>query len=422
MHHKFFPDSWNRKVLTVPDVLQAFENLPQSVSTDEEQIFDLSGNSIPAGPMKAFAVFLSKRRVSGLNLSDVMASINEMEAYNALAVFSRRLVRSPSLRLTFLDLSDNALGEAGIHSLSPLIVHAAPTLLELNINNVGFSREACEYFLQLLSPFDSLPLEKLTCDNNYLSNAGCTALSAILAKCKNMRHLRVSSCRISEEGLALLWPSVHSMKNLEHLDLSDSVFTSNAIKCLEGVLGVEGPALKKLGLGMAKLDRKKIKELREITKRDVLEMDASYSDLAGEKEDVEVLLEFVDSFGVKGLQFEGNALSWDSFCVLLERFQGDWLGVRECDGLDIGVDEATVLIEKLKNKQDGFRLLMNDFQFERVEDFTDWWEIAKVNQGLEGEVAMEVEEAEFTFKREPRKKEEDKEDEEVAEGVENMAL
>merc|ERR1711971_741072 len=199
---------------------------------------DISGKALPPKVMERLAKFLYpySPRIKILYMNDILVGLPDEEAESSLSVLNDTLTKKNNhLNLEELYLFDNALGQDGLERIKDILLCSFPTLKVLDISNIGFSVEACKLMKQYcLKEDSSFPLTTLLCDNNYLSNEGCEDFSFILSCFKDLKSLRLSSCRLTHDGLI---PVLNSIKDLsmEELDLSDCLLDEECMELISRI-------------------------------------------------------------------------------------------------------------------------------------------------------------------------------------------
>ncbi|KZV37964.1 RAN GTPase-activating protein 2 [Dorcoceras hygrometricum] len=183
-----------------------------------------------AGPILA----LIKKQLKTVDLSDFVAGRPEAEALEVMKIFSEALEGS---QLTYLNLSDNALGEKGVRAFSLLLLSQS-CLEELYLINDGISEEAARAVCELLPSTEKLRV--LHFHNNMTGDEGAIAISEILKRCPLLEDFRCSSTRVGSEGGVALTEALVKCNNLKKLDIRDNMFgVEVGIKLSEAVRNKE---------------------------------------------------------------------------------------------------------------------------------------------------------------------------------------
>ncbi|XP_048856684.1 NACHT, LRR and PYD domains-containing protein 12-like [Brienomyrus brachyistius] len=163
-------------------------------------------------------------------------------------------LRSNSSPLRELDLSDNDLQDSGVQLLSAGLGDSHFKLEILRLDSCNLTEKCCEALTSALRSITSHLIE-LDLSNNDLQDSGVTLLSAELGNsdCK-VQILRLSSCRVTEEGCSSLASALRSNpSHLRELDLSYNHPGDSGVNLLSVVLKDPSCKLEKLQLNSCKL-------------------------------------------------------------------------------------------------------------------------------------------------------------------------
>ncbi|XP_055053304.2 protein NLRC3 isoform X1 [Misgurnus anguillicaudatus] len=152
------------------------------------------------------------------------------------AALSSALRSNPS-HLRELNLIENNLGDLGMEHLSDLLEHPDCKLEKLLLRGCNITDEGC---VALSSALTSNPshLRGLILTNNTFGDLGVKLLSAVLEnpQCK-LKILKLSGCNITDEGCAALSSALRSNpSHLRDLSLSLNYLGDLAVKLLSDVL------------------------------------------------------------------------------------------------------------------------------------------------------------------------------------------
>jgi hemoglobin-like flavoprotein/Ran GTPase-activating protein (RanGAP) involved in mRNA processing and transport len=179
---------------------------------------------------------LSSIRLPALEILDVAA--NELGAHGAMLLAASPTVR----RVKSLDVSDNELGDAGLAAL--LGAPALGGLRELSVARNGVTEAGVT-----LVGTAPLELTRLDVSGNALGDAGAAALGRALSRTR-VSSLGLAHAGMTGHGLAALVE--HAGGRLEHLDVSGNRVDADAASALAD-LG-EARALVSLDLSACQLD------------------------------------------------------------------------------------------------------------------------------------------------------------------------
>eukprot|EP00477_Mikrocytos_mackini_P001045 GAHX01001122.1.p1 GENE.GAHX01001122.1~~GAHX01001122.1.p1 ORF type:complete len:446 (+),score=90.45 GAHX01001122.1:193-1530(+) len=415
MYVKLFEDSTQRHVLTTKDMIRAISNLKNRLDVKSRMYIDIAGNSIPAGPMKLLAQFLSTLNLVGLKMYDIMASLHHLEAYASLAVFTKYITKSKLDELEELDVSDNAFGEAGLRSLKDLLIKIIPNLKVLNLANIGFSKDACVFlkdtFLTCNEGNRSFPLETFICDNNYLSDQGCEDLVTILNNCPHLKNLQISASRISTEGLKYIIPTIRNCSKLEKLNLADTYFNDETFKELVDALNQHVTKLEELNLGMTSIELHQLELLFRLKLEKIKLFDISYNTMDWFEENNKIcttLIKFLDKYNTERLKLDGCSIETKHVVELIKGFNGASISMIECYSAEYKEEQIETLVDLLLEKKNSFEVCIDESQFCQIEDFEDYFKITKANKKVGKELMLEqLEDEKYRFVFRPELKEDE---------------
>ena len=137
--------------------------------------------------------------------------------------------------LTFLDLSDNAIGPIGSPSVFKFLSTASSGKIDrLYLNNCGLGPEGSS----LLSvPISELRLKEFICGRNRLENKGAAFMFAALQQVRTLEVLEMPQNGIQVEGISLIARALlKNLKTIRHLNLSDNTLKVKGAEALEKVI------------------------------------------------------------------------------------------------------------------------------------------------------------------------------------------
>uniref|UniRef100_A0A1J3G0U6 RAN GTPase-activating protein 2 n=1 Tax=Noccaea caerulescens TaxID=107243 RepID=A0A1J3G0U6_NOCCA len=163
-----------------------------------------------------------KDQLKEVDLSDFVAGRPEVEALDVMNIFSNALQGSV---LSYLNLSDNALGEKGVRAFRALL-KSQSSLEELYLMNDGISKEAARAVSELIPSTEHLKV--LHFDNNMTGDEGAVAIAEVVKRSPLLENFRCSSTRVGSEGGVALSEALEHCTHMEKLDLRDNMFGTEA--------------------------------------------------------------------------------------------------------------------------------------------------------------------------------------------------
>lgn len=203
----------------------------------------LSGKSLtlPAASVVADTIRDLPPGLREVNFADILASQPTHEARMSLESLAEGLLPHANT-IKVLDVSDNALGPAGVKALSVFLSAARSVIEELKFNNDGMAVAACEALADILVNEENseeelkIPLRVFELYNNLAENQGGEAIARVFTKCPMLEHVRVSSTRIGAEGGLALAKSLQTSNCLISVDFSDNTFDDEGFEELSKAL------------------------------------------------------------------------------------------------------------------------------------------------------------------------------------------
>ncbi|KAJ1446920.1 hypothetical protein M885DRAFT_451953 [Pelagophyceae sp. CCMP2097] len=203
----------------------------------------LSNKSYSADAAELMAEALNTlTAVDHVDIADVIAGRPEAEALSRPAASRTALsagkgvIMPRAADLTYIDVSDNALGQKGLDALLPLL--RSRKLRTLNVCNNGMSADAANQLADLVVPAaGETVLESLQYYNNMSADGGADGVARIVASSPLMRDLRFSGTRTTRAGSLVIAESIAAhLTHLVTLDLADNLFGVNGAALLAAAI------------------------------------------------------------------------------------------------------------------------------------------------------------------------------------------
>lgn len=197
----------------------------------ELQYLNLEGNTVGVEASKVIAQALEKHPEFKRALwKDMFTGRLKSEIPKSLQFLGDGLVAA-GVRLTELDLSDNAFGPIGVQGLASLL--KSPTcyaLEELRLNNNGLGITGGKLLASALTEcYNSskaqgkpLALKVFIAGRNRLENEGATALAGVFKMLGSLEEIAMPQNGIYYSGITALSEAFTSNKNLQILNLNDN--------------------------------------------------------------------------------------------------------------------------------------------------------------------------------------------------------
>ncbi|XP_076952182.1 RAN GTPase-activating protein 2-like [Bidens hawaiensis] len=173
---------------------------------------------LPAAHVAASVLSMVKDQLTEVDLSDILSRRPEPEAVQVMKMFSTALEGS---NLSYLNLSNNALGEKGVRALGGLL-KSQGNLVELYFMNAGISQEAAKAVCELIPSTSKLKI--LHFHHNMTGDEGAVAIAQLVKGSPNLEDFRCSSSRIGSVGGVALAEALTACTLLKKLDIRDNMF------------------------------------------------------------------------------------------------------------------------------------------------------------------------------------------------------
>lgn len=139
---------------------------------------------LPAAHVAATILSNMKQHLTEVDFSDIVSRRPEPEAVEVMRRFSSALEGSD---LSYLNLSNNALGERGVRAFGDLL-KCQSNLVELYLMNAGISQEAAKAVCELIP--ETKKLKVLCFHHNMTGDEGASAISQLLKGSPNLENFR----------------------------------------------------------------------------------------------------------------------------------------------------------------------------------------------------------------------------------------
>lgn len=288
---------------------------------------NLSGKSFNEVAAKVVADRLRQMtNVTEVDFSDVIAGQETDEARRILAIFSASIAHYP---LVSLDLSDNALGSGGVRACKAALSNK-PSLRRLYFNNDGLDNQgeaAALIYEYVVGEKTTCELEVFEIHNNLICDPGAKGVSQLLAVCPNLRTLRLSTTRISNDGGELVCAALSkaAYNGLQHLILNDNNFGEKACDLLlKGFMTQRHATLKTLNLGDTGFGEDGIIQILEALCGVALNLETlNLCDCDLTAKSVPVLARVLASkLCLRSINLEGNELGSNGALVVVQALRG----------------------------------------------------------------------------------------------------
>ncbi|XP_071720835.1 RAN GTPase-activating protein 1-like [Rutidosis leptorrhynchoides] len=173
---------------------------------------------LPAAHVVATILSSVKDQLTEVDLSDIVSRRPEPEAVQVMKMFSSALEGS---ELTYLNLSNNALGEKGVRAFGDLL-KSQSNLVELHLMNAGISKDAAKAVCELIPSTNKLKI--LHFHHNMTGDEGAIAISEVVNRSPNLEDFRCSSSRVGSNGGVALAEALNNCTLMRKLDLRDNIF------------------------------------------------------------------------------------------------------------------------------------------------------------------------------------------------------
>lgn len=228
----FVIDQEKRETLDEASARKHLEGLDAGVTSVK-----LSGKSFgdDSAQVAADALQRASPTLTHLDLSDIIASRPEDEAKRTLGTIASGIASCK--QLTYINLSDNALGAKGVQAVSELL--AGQNKLEhLFFCNNGLAADAANLITNTLMESSPTSLLTLHFHNNLLETPGAVALAPIIESSPKLTDFRFSSLRLARDGSVHICKAIKPCMSttLRKLNLSDNAFGPEGATALADAL------------------------------------------------------------------------------------------------------------------------------------------------------------------------------------------
>lgn len=166
--------------------------------------------------------------VQKVQFDDIIAGLMTDEGLSVTEKLADVFLQS---RLTFVDLSDNAMGPRGLGRVGSLFAHSH--VESLFLNNCGLGEASMVQLKEYLTADDgrmAKSLRKLELDRNMIGIGGAKEVGECLPLCTNLEHFSYNGCRPSKEGTTYICQGVFDLAMarpdvpLSYISLEDCSF------------------------------------------------------------------------------------------------------------------------------------------------------------------------------------------------------
>lgn len=182
----------------------------------------LSGNSYGREACDYLAELIASKdtpKLTRVDFNDLFVGRKLDELPGSLEVLVRALMTK---HITYLDLSNNAFGPAGIRSFDFLLKEMA-SLQVLKVTNCGLGPEGGEMIANALAENKALRLVQFSAGRDRLENKGITALAGVFKAMGSLEVIEVPQNGIKKEGmLALLEALKANAESLREIQIHDN--------------------------------------------------------------------------------------------------------------------------------------------------------------------------------------------------------
>jgi Ran GTPase-activating protein (RanGAP) involved in mRNA processing and transport len=181
-----------------------------------------------------------------VDLSDIFPGRPEEEAMKVMQIVTEATLCA---KITSVDVSDNAFGEKGVRACTAMLQQQNEIESITFINN-GISEQAAKAISELLVSPQSL--KKLHLDKNMTGDAGTAHIAALLERAPGMEDFKMAGSRFFSKGAVMLARGLSTGTSLVSLDLNDNNINEEGGLALSGML-FKQPNLRHLNFEAAML-------------------------------------------------------------------------------------------------------------------------------------------------------------------------
>ena len=180
------------------------------------------------------------------DIGDIIVGKDDDVAEEVLNIIAKSLADKD---LTYLDISYNALGPAGLKALMP-VLSAIPNVEHLFVQDVGLSAKACENLAEVLLKDRTSPMKLKTLRfwNNMSGDDGAKAIAKLVEQCPELSDFRWSSTRGGRAAGVALCEALRATTSLRRLDFNDNTFREDGTDALVALLQQQ-PNIQELYIG-----------------------------------------------------------------------------------------------------------------------------------------------------------------------------
>lgn len=219
-----------RSSVTVEEAQDILDRFRQESDSDEVVSVDLSCRQWNQDALDVIEPFLKviAGSVHTVKFDDIIAGLMTDEGLSVTEKLADVFLES---KLTFVDLSDNAMGPRGLGRVGSLFANSY--VESLFLNNCGLGEASMTQLTEYLTADDgriAKSLRSLELDRNMIGVGGAKEVGNFLPLCTNLEHFSYNGCRPSKEGTSYICQGIYGLSlarpdiALTYISLEDCSF------------------------------------------------------------------------------------------------------------------------------------------------------------------------------------------------------